>query len=227
MKVLIATPFYGPPPTHYVMSLVNTLQALSLGGVQWEMAGLLGDTYVQRARNAILYQFLNSDCDTLFLIDSDIAWLPEGFAKVLTCPKPACAPLYPMKNEWKTWTGAHMTQDGEPIREGEYVKAVRLPTGFMKMDRDVAQRLWDAEPEWYYGYDGTVELKHVFTAGPRADHLWWTEDFTMCEKWRALGGELWMAPDVTLRHMYTYPHEGNYGEFLNTWSGPGAEDEAA
>lgn len=210
-KVVIATPFYGSPPVQYLQSLQVTTDVLARLGRAYDFVMLPGDTYVHRARNAILLDFLQGDATDLFMIDSDIAWDARDFLRVLDAPHDVVAALYRQKNDWGIWTGAHLGGEGGTMQRDEagFIRASRLPTGFMRITRTVAEQVWAAETVEYLHRDGKTRVRYVFSAGPE-NGLWWSEDFTFCRKWRRLGGELWLAADVTLQHVYPHAHEGNY-----------------
>ena len=127
-KVYIATPFYELKAfSPYCESLAHTCNLLTMHGIQWQIMRLEGDSYVHRARNSIVMNFLNDPWATdLFFIDSDMGWNPDAFVRMLFRPEPVLAGTYPVKNKWEWWTSKPVIY-GE--NEDKHFKGINLPDG--------------------------------------------------------------------------------------------------
>jgi len=92
------------------------------------------------------------------------------------------------------------------------VEVMRAGTGFMMIRRTVFEQMREAMPEIAYldrTKSGETFETAMFFAFEIRDTPWgrlqFSEDFNFCERWRDLGGRIWMAPDLKLNHWG--PHE--------------------
>jgi hypothetical protein len=97
---------------------------------------------------------------------------------------------------------------GYPVeREADgALKAVRVPAGFLKITRGAVQRFMRAYPELIYG-DPISPHVDLFNHGAH-EGVWWGEDYAFCRRWRAMGGDIWVVPDLDLTH-----HDREAGDF--------------
>jgi len=74
-KVFLATPMYGGM-CHglYTKSLMDTTAVCMNHGLHLQIYYMFNESLITRARNYCVANFLKSDCDYLFFVDSDIAW---------------------------------------------------------------------------------------------------------------------------------------------------------
>ena len=156
-KVYIATPFYELKAfSPYVESLAHTCNLLTMHGIQWQIMRLEGDSYVHRARNSICMNFLEDPWATdLFFIDSDMAWNPDAFIKILFRPEPVIGGTYPVKNKWELWTSKPVVhgKDKETHFKGynlpdgnQLIEAAQLAGGFLRVKRSVFEKYIEFYP---------------------------------------------------------------------------------
>lgn len=222
MKLLIATPFYemkGFSP--YISSLVYTCKLLHQAGIEFDFWELSGDSYVDRARNTIANKFMDSDYTDLVFIDSDHKWDLEGFTNLLKADFPIVGAGYPCKNQWDFFSCILETlDDGKPIVNAQgLIKAWGIPTGFMKIKREVFVQLAEKMPDNYYMANNveTGEEVKVFNFFGRIPPM--GEDISFCRRWAGIGGELWVEPRVTITHYGVKGWEGCYDTFLKQCPG--------
>ena len=92
MKVAFATPFYMSQEfSHYGESMIHTTSMLTRAGIDWQLIRVNGDSYVDRAKNTIMAEFLDSDCTDLVMIDSDEQWHPTAISRLLEHPEEVVA----------------------------------------------------------------------------------------------------------------------------------------
>ncbi len=74
-KVFLATPMYGGM-CHglYTKSLMDTTAVTMQHGLQLQIYYMFNESLITRARNYCAANFMKSDADWLFFVDSDIAW---------------------------------------------------------------------------------------------------------------------------------------------------------
>jgi hypothetical protein len=222
MKLLISTPFYemkGFSP--YISSLMATAKLLHQAGIEYDFWELSGDSYVDRARNTIANKFMESDYTHLVFIDSDHAWDLDSFANLLKADEDVVGAGYPCKNKWDFFSCILETlDDGKPIvNENGQIQAWGVPTGFMKIRRQVFVDLAEKMPDNFYmtGDPETGEQSKVFNFFGRMPPL--GEDISFCRRWASIGGKLWVEPRVTITHYGVKGWTGNYDTFLKQCPG--------
>lgn len=239
MHVRIATPSYsGAPAAAYLDSIEATAAALRARGVEASIDMVLGDCYVQRARNMLVARFLECGADRLLFIDDDLDWPAAAALRLIEAPWPICAGVYPMKRDEPDYPAVLAThlQTHQPMGRDGWLHATHVPTGFLCISRQAILTLQAANPYRTYrdlDLDEGVE-RQVYDLFPQglAEGRWWGEDFAFCNLWNALGGQIWVWPDITFGHHAKggRRHEGNYDRYLRALPAPGwaiREPEAA
>ncbi len=221
-KVIIATPIFGGAVGRYVASITKTLHALQQAGQPYDVLILEGDAYIARARNTLALGFLQGDGDTLFFIDQDMGWEPEGFFRILTADAPVAAAAYPMKNSWEQWTAQFVEDNGQMMgrsradQTGHLIEAEAIPMGFTKITRDALMVMREKRPEydWPNPVNPERKMHNWFATPPSATEGIVGEDVWFSREWRRIGGKLWVDPDVTLDHVGSKAWTGNLHKFL-------------
>jgi hypothetical protein len=101
----------------------------------------------------------------------------------------------------------HITMNGMGL-----VRAERVATAFMWVNRNVFTDLVGAHPEWgYYDQRADKQLSAVFDFKVTPEG-YIGEDFLFCDRAREAGYEVWIDPTITLGHMGVQEYVGNFGE---------------
>jgi len=230
MKVAFATPFYMSQEfSHYGESMIHTTSMLTRAGIDWQLIRVNGDSYVDRAKNTIMAEFLDSDCTDLVMIDSDEQWHPTAISRLLEHPEEVVAAAYPFKNNWGQFAGTPLVEvkDGvahyanfRPINDGSHLlEAAMLSGGFMRLKRSAVVKFAKAYPEAIYTDQFAWPLKpgRIYTAFFQCDiHNYerYGEDAYFCRKLREAGIKLWIDPNITIIHYGVQGYPGNYHEHL-------------
>jgi len=153
---------------------------------------MTNESLISRARNTLTAKFLhNKESTHLMFIDADIGWEPWHLLVMLDAQKDVIGGLYPMKSlpvKWCVNGIPGVVEDpNSPL-----IEVSKTGTGFLLIKRDVFEKL-DAHPAVREGRD-------------------YSEDWTFCENWRDLGGQVWVDKRVLLRHTGTYTFDGNAQE---------------
>lgn len=236
MKVIIATPFYemrGFSP--YIVSMVQTVDALTKFGIDHEFWELSGDSYVDRAKNTLFNKFLEDPFATdLFMIDSDMQWGADAFLKMLFLPEEIVQGSYPQKNMWDVFTArpSLVEQDGKFHPVGRMlddgtalIKAEYLAGGFIRIKREALQRFKDHFKDLVYmdvGADPNNPQRvytEFFTCErrPQADGgiaLRWGEDRVFGLRMKEVGIDSWIYPNANFGHYGIKGWHGNFHQHL-------------
>lgn len=229
MKVFFATPAYdGTCHVAMVRSLIGERDLLREAGIEAEWRDHAGCCYLPITRNALVQMFLESDATDLIFIDSDIEWELGASWKLLKhIDKEVVAGAYRHKVDAESYPAlCNGDADGRPVVDPAtgLIRAMLVPTGFLKIrrsafekfrahygSREVIDRSDPNNPKPYYCYFDTV----------RIGEQWWGEDLHFCNEWRAMGGEIWVEPDITISHHGLRRFEGNFHLYLRAAPGGG------
>lgn len=220
-KVYLGTPVQsGAPMLNYVISLIVSLRECHANG--WPEPILYfraGDSDVARARNAILGRFLKSDCTDLVLIDSDISWPPGTFTRLVTHKKDFVSGAYRGRTDEQEMYFIRWPQQKEmwtdPDTGNPLLKADGVPLGFCRLKREVIERLFEATPHKRISDPIIPDEEFPWII----DFEWfdgarYEEGYSLCKKWRDLGGEVWVDPMINLGHMGPKIFESDLMGFL-------------
>lgn len=148
MRLMIASAFYQVTAfAPQILCLMEAMKVLEEFGIGYTYTQLCGDSYVDRAKNTLVHEFLKSDFTHLMIVDSDETWDVQGFARLVRASMSGCeivAGLYPCKNNWEFYGGYHKEKDGAIL--GIEIDDMRLlemeiaPGGFIIYSREAFER---------------------------------------------------------------------------------------
>mgnify|MGYP003318230734 CR=1 FL=1 len=182
------------------------------------------------------------DATHLFFIDADIEFDPNDLLRMVAYDRPITVGAYPKKAiNWQSIIEAarrndeettetiegHSSnyvvnfefvtdEDGNPqnqiqIRDN-LIKLKDAGTGFMCIQRDVIQKMFDAHPELKYANDINVDQKfekHMYalfdTMIDPESRRYLSEDYTFCRLWQQMGGEVFLDPRTGLKRAIAKP----------------------
>ncbi len=210
-RVHICMPCYGGQLTEQTfMSYIkwgNTARQL---GLDWTVETMTNESLISRARNTLTAKFLHTKESThLMFIDADIGWEPWHLLVMLDAQKDVIGGLYPMKSMPIKWCVNGIPGQPEPPPEQNHIEVTKTGTGFLLIRRDVFEKL-DAHPAVRpfandIGLPKELDpyMKTYFDTAVR-EGRYYSEDWTFCENWRDIGGQVWVDKRVLLRHTGTY-----------------------
>lgn len=216
---LICTPsLSGFPCLEYQVSLLETITRCAALGIVIDAAFVRGDPFVGKARNNLVMQFLNRGAENLFFIDDDQGWDAPAFIRMLMDPHDVVAAAVPKKMDEVTFNNVDLITDAEKncTIECGLMKARTVGTGFMRIRKLVIEKFIAAHPTTYNPGDGSQPFHHlVFEPGGKIiDGQFWGEDLVWCKQWEALGGDLWIDPNVQFTHVGRKAWTGNFLQYL-------------
>lgn len=164
---------------------------------------------VHFARDEIAKNFLDSDADRLVYLDDDVSGDPGSLIQIARHDVDLCGGAYRLKQDTEEYPVRWREGAANPVNG--LIEVNGLPGGFMSVSRNVFEKMRAAHPERKYSTWGTDY--HGFFCMPYGGG----EDYRFCADWRALGGKVWLDPDLNLTHhagSKSYP--GNVGNWLRS-----------
>ena len=188
----------------------------------------------------------NSEATHLFFIDADIEFNPEDILRMVAYDKPIIVGAYPKKainwgsimeatrndpNETPDTIEGHSSNyvvnfDFVLDKEGNRTPQVQIVdnlvklkdagTGFMCIQKEVIQQMFDWYPETKYVNDINVDQKFEPFMYALFDCIidpesrrYLSEDYTFCRRWQDKGGDVFLDPRTALNHVGHYTFRGN------------------
>jgi hypothetical protein len=234
--VFIATPcFGGLVSQQYMQSIISLIQYAGPAGFDATLALLGHDSLITRSRNTLVSQFLSMPSAThLLFIDADISFEPQQVHRMLCFDQDFVAGIYPLKViDWsqnamrRATTGEALVSapllyvgtlcEGDEIeRQGAFATGVYSGGGFMLMKRNVIERMIEAYP------DSRYKKVHAFSNAQAEENYalfecmidpetkaYISEDYGFCQKWRDIGGKIWLDTEGKLTHIGSYHFQGD------------------
>ncbi|MGP0057966.1 MAG: hypothetical protein ACLPID_01565 [Beijerinckiaceae bacterium] len=234
--IFIATPcFGGLVSQHYMLSVLGLIQYGSQANIDTIVALLGHDSLITRSRNTLVTQFLNTPAAThLMFIDADISFEPQHVHRMLAFDKDVVSGIYPLKViDWDNAALKRITMGetfqtapllyvgtlcaGEELeRDGSFATGLYCGGGFLLIKRQAIERMVAAYPESRY------KRVHAYSNAKGEDNYslfecmidpetktYISEDFGFCQKWRDIGGKIWLDTEGKLTHIGVYNFAGN------------------
>jgi hypothetical protein len=237
-KVFIATPCFGGLVTQsYMQSVIALMQHQVQPPLNLTLALLGNDALITRSRNTLVSTFLNdSDATHLLFIDADISFAPEQVTRLLAADKDVVGAMYPIKAlDWEhaaqrlphsreTGEEAALHYVGTPLDDpharwdGDFVTASYVGTGMMMIRRRVFDLMVDVYPHLQYSaihsyprVERTPSTQYALfdCLIDEASGVYLSEDYAFCQRWRAMGGDIWLDTAARLTHTGSYGFTGN------------------
>ena len=222
MKLVIATGFTGGTGfAPFLVSLTDTLRVLDAAGVANEFWSVQSAAYVDDMRNGHVARFMASDASHFVFLDYDMQWTPDGFMRLLTADQDVVTGNYRVKNAWGRWVSVEKRDaDGDlvgiPRKDGDgfLLEAEQIAMGFTCIKRNVFERMAEAMPDsWYSQGEDGLKCYDWFTR-IREGRNHFGEDYSFCRRLKAIGGQMWIDPNITLHHWGLHGWRGNQHETL-------------
>lgn len=215
--VLICTPsLFGVPCLEYQVSVLSTITACIANGIRCDVAFVRGDAFIGKARNNLVQQFIERKAQSLFFIDDDEGWDVEAFLRMVRDPHEIVAGAVPKKMDPITFNNVDLITDADKncVVDNGLLKVRTVGTGFMRITKAAMDKYLAAYPETYNPGDGSQPLHHLVFEQQIIDGQFFGEDLVFCKRWEKIGGELWIDPNVSFKHVGRNVWTGNFLSYL-------------
>jgi hypothetical protein len=179
-------------------------------------------TEISQARNQIIDDFLKSDCTDLVFVDDDVCWQRGALLDLLAAPVDCVACVYRKRVDDEEYPVRWLPDRSELVtNDSGLIEVEAVAAGFLrltkrmlaKMERHYRARLRQQTDRAKDGY-WTALCDPLWHAGVR-----YSEDISLCLRWREIGGSVWIMPDVNMGHMGPKSFNGNLGKWLRARDG--------
>lgn len=216
-SIFIALPAYDfKVSLKLAVSLARVAQDAVRHGVDIQIGSICGCSILPRARNLLAQDMLESDCDYMLFIDSDINFDPSDVFRLMVWAqdpvKGIVAGVPRVRSTDEVYIAKLEQHDNELTLNGQgLVRAERVATAFMLVQRKVLTDMVEAHPEWKHFDIRTQRDMHALFNYIVTPEGFMGEDYVFCDRVRELGYEVWIDPSIQLGHMGVQEYEGFFG----------------
>lgn len=232
-KIWLALPCYGATVTVLTMkSLIHDMFRLVMRGDEVQIFDQLGHADIYLLRAQIVSHFLSDpDATDLVMIDNDVGWQAEGLNDLLEHDVDLVAGSYPKRQDPITFMFRSALDNGGDLVGDPATGLIEvwgMPGGFMRMRRPMLEKMVS-----HY-----AELNHLDNNVPSGttcrifDPYWiktdcgnrvLAEDYAFCQRWRDIGGKVYMDASISMAHIGTKPYLGRLGDWVQKTNEPQKE----
>lgn len=230
-SLYVVTPsLHSDLSVHYLRTILGLQRECTANGIKMAWGVVAGQSVLPQARNQTIAKFLSTGCSHVLLLDADVGVRAIDVIACLISDQEFTALPYPkrgmeMDRAAKLIAAGHelggdvilsalsqpaFVLDGnpeapeEPMRSLNFVRASHVGTGAMVLKREVFDKFQKAFPG--RTYNEYVDSKPVntfeyFRYTKNEDNFFVGEDYTFCNDWRSIGGEIWLKVDAETTHM--------------------------
>jgi hypothetical protein len=230
ISILVTTPAYGGQIfVGYLTGILKLERLAREKGFNIDYEYCYNESLIPRARNTLVHTFMNNTKYThLLCLDGDIEFDPLDIIKMLDFNKPIVGGLYPKKRiDWNKITDlvnnnneTKLTSDDiqnlskEPVTillndstinlNDDFIETRYTGTGALLVQRQVLDKMREKYENDIYDVLGTKYFRYFDTELKNQVYL--SEDYWFCDRWREMGGQIYLYTKFKCRHWGTYAY---------------------
>jgi len=198
----------------FAISLAAATAELQKRNIEFNVIIYAGHCHVDDSRNAVVAEFLNTDCTHLMFIDSDVRFDFDDLFHLINLDYDVVGGIYPLKEPEEGYVLKPIA--GKEPDENGVLEVNGIGTGFMKIRREVIEEL-DIEAIHFINLrEETNERVRIPIIFERIveDNKRMGGDIAFCWKWSELGGKIYADTTLDLAHTGMNEWRGIYQVFL-------------
>jgi hypothetical protein len=207
MRLFIATPAYGTLDPRVALSFATLAAYAERHYASWTWTLEVGNANHALAWNLLFHRFLLSDATKLLGVDIDQTFKADQAATLLSCEEDVVMALICKRLPGNIIVSRPL-EGGE--QRGPLTELERTGFGMFAVSRDCIQKLTDdavSKGRVFSGDFGSPEEGQIIAGivdQGLGDGRWLAADDTFSDRWRALGGRLWLHTGVHVGHVGTH-----------------------
>lgn len=215
-KILLAMPIYTGAFSHETFKAISEASGeCAERGWNLTFNPRIGDALITRARNVMFSEFYHGPYDDMVFLDHDIAPALGMFTRLLEHPVDLVGAAYPKRMDIDRYT-FHPLDDRLCFEPSGLIEVAGIGCGMMRITRAAADKIVEAHRDRWFTDSSAPHLDkifHVFECELRG-HMYFSEDYTFCRKYRELGGKVWIDPEIEISHRGVKSYTGRFGDWL-------------
>lgn len=229
VSVMVAVPTMdGSLEYEFLGCLHETFAHFTAAGIPHEFIVEPFNADIVMARSKLFAKFMRGTCSHILMIDSDMGWEPSAVGRLFAAKKDFVAVAGPKKKIPLQCAVTPLPLDknfGKVSFDSQTgtVEVAEVGGAFNLLTRTFGEKMIAAYPELgFMGIGG--EKEHALFLPMIMEGAYKAEDYAICHRWRAIGGQVHVCPDISLKHAGRKVYEGAWSD---TWPKPEAVKQAA
>lgn len=213
ISVMLAMPTHRDLPIQTVRSLLETQGLMQENNIPFVLHMENGGSLVHHSRTIVAYEFLKSDCNRLFWVDSDISWRGKDFLKfvALSTKMEVVCGAYPTKSDEPLFF-LNVKDDALETNEYGCLPIDGIGLGFTIIQREVIEKLAERAPKLKYPKIDQP-IPRFFRCDDNNGEAR-GEDMAFFSDIRDLGYRVNLDPSITLGHNGSKEYSASIGDYL-------------
>lgn len=200
MSVFVGIPSYdGKVHWRTMQGMIGLAHTCAKHGIGICADVIPHDAFIGKARNMLVKRFMDSGMRDLVFIDADVGFDGESVAELCKAAPDIVMGLYMMKSEKPRYAALMADPVVRHPSDMRLIKLLYGPAGFMRIRRNVIEKMIAQWPEEYY-IDGAAGKVHDIFPHGRYGHLFTGEDIKFCERAITCGFDIWAMQGIKLEH---------------------------
>ncbi len=214
MKIFVAIPVYdGKLQAQTVKCLLSETTIANGNGDDLRVNFMPSCSVPAHGRNQLVQHFMDSDCDKLFFLDSDITFPLGAIVKLAHQNADVVGGCYRLKENPERYPIDWLEKEELWADKNGLLEVKMLPTGFLCISRNAFEMFKKQYPGREYDHQGHevfCYFQMIFQNGNI-----YSEDTYFCKEWKDMGGKIYLDPEIGLTHWDVNPtsfagHIGNW-----------------
>lgn len=201
-----------------VRCMMKDAVGVSLAGGHYVFAHESYNAMIAHIRNVIVAKFLEDKAATdLLFVDWDVTWPANLLPQLLMRPVDVVSAIYPKRQDetdffFKPVPGRKKLI---PNKTTGLLEVGGVPAGFLRLSRRCLERMVKEYKDLAFACSeapggvawGLFDQLHE-------GKIKTGEDYSFCERWRRIGGKVWVYPDALMTHTGMKTWEGNFADYM-------------
>lgn len=215
--VMLASPCHnGLVDAYHASSLSETCKIGIMNNINVVAIYLAFDSLVQRARNDIFKMAVEANVDDLVFIDTDQDWNPQDFFKLLSHDLPIVGVPVRKKSDQEQYNVKIADSlESFSIDENNLAEVASIGTGMLRIRSDALKQIWDSAEDVEYSETGKPGASRMIFDVKVVDGQLYSEDNVFCQRWKNLGGKIFIDCSINVGHGGYKKWESNFTEYIN------------
>jgi hypothetical protein len=162
----------------------------------------------------------------MLFIDHDLVWAPDAVLRLLDATVGVRAGVYPSRSDPISYSVRWCADKPFLMDDPEtgLLEVAGVPGGFLMISRAAAEQMTAhyTDLNFYCKHAPNKTICGLFEAYWMRDvehdgetcNVKLGEDFSFCQRWRDIGGKVWIDPRLTFGHIGFKTFEGSLGDWL-------------
>lgn len=216
--VFIAIPAYtGQVHLGTMRSIIADMVAFADRGDRVSIFDECGNAMIADCRGLIVAKFLESDGTDLIFVDSDVAWEAGALLKLVDQPVDMVAAIYPQRRDPIAYCVQYIQERPQLIADPKtgLLEVAGVPAGCMKLSRAMLEKMVGHYADTqFHCTDAPNNTAWGLFDPYRIGRIKFGEDYSFCKRWRDIGGQVWVDPEIHMAHTGYKSFLGSLGEWL-------------